>query len=195
MNTRKKEILEAVLDTLYSADADRKLTVAAIAERLGIAKSTLYDYFPTKDDMVQAALEMMIEEDTARILALDELASLPFQDAFTGYLRRAIAFAKKNPTVQNMHCGSDFAALPLAAKQSILDKAETAFEKNREALREYLVKGEEEGILGVVDEQRRAMVEATVLGILISHTLPSYPLTVEASIDLLYEDLKTLCQP
>lgn len=54
--TRQEQIIEAALE-LVSAEGVNALSIAGIAERVGIVPSALYRHFESKDDVLDALLE------------------------------------------------------------------------------------------------------------------------------------------
>jgi len=70
---RKQELLDAV-EKLYLKQPDRMPNVAEVADKAGLAKGTLYLYFPTKEDML---LELHQRHVTHFFTALMKLLSGP----------------------------------------------------------------------------------------------------------------------
>jgi AcrR family transcriptional regulator len=62
---KTREILDAAVATLLAHGYDG-LSVAALARDLGIANNAVYWYFPSKDDLVVAAVERMLADIVAR---------------------------------------------------------------------------------------------------------------------------------
>jgi len=55
---RQEQIIEAALE-LIAADGVNALSIAGIAERVGIVPSALYRHFKSKDDVLDAVLELL----------------------------------------------------------------------------------------------------------------------------------------
>ncbi len=57
---KEKDILQATIKMLKQGVLPNELKVADIAEKAGIGKGTIYEYFSTKEDIIKSALEYMI---------------------------------------------------------------------------------------------------------------------------------------
>lgn len=57
---KEKDILQATIQMLRQGILPSELKVADIAEKAGIGKGTIYEYFSTKEDIIKSALEYMI---------------------------------------------------------------------------------------------------------------------------------------
>ena len=68
---RRAEIVAAVRELCAETSVDR-LSIAAVTERVGVARSLFYHYFPDKESAVEAALDQVIEESLARIRAWND---------------------------------------------------------------------------------------------------------------------------
>lgn len=58
---RRADILKAACDDFCESSFDRS-RMENIARRAGIGKSTIYEYFPSKTDLLQAVVEWVIEQ-------------------------------------------------------------------------------------------------------------------------------------
>jgi AcrR family transcriptional regulator len=79
---RRQEILDAV-EALYLKHPDRMPSVAEVATKAGVAKGTVYLYFPSKEEMLLALHELHVERFFAQLgKKLREPGPLDFDDIF-----------------------------------------------------------------------------------------------------------------
>jgi AcrR family transcriptional regulator len=79
---RRQEILGAV-EALYLKHPDRMPSVAEVAEKAGVAKGTVYLYFPSKEEMLLALHELHVARFFAQLgKKLREPGPLGFDDIF-----------------------------------------------------------------------------------------------------------------
>ena len=79
---RSQEILDAV-EALYLAHPDRMPSVAEVAAKAGLAKGTVYLYFPSKEEMLLALHERHVEGFFVELgKKLREPGPLDFDDIF-----------------------------------------------------------------------------------------------------------------
>ena len=79
---RRQEILDAV-EGLYLRHPDRMPSVAEVAEKAGVAKGTVYLYFPSKEEMLLALHELHVQRFFQALgKKLREPGPLTFDDIF-----------------------------------------------------------------------------------------------------------------
>lgn len=66
---RREEIIAAARELFQSKDYE-KTTMRDVMEKLGIAKGTIYHYFSSKEELLEAVVEHIVEEDIAYKQAL-----------------------------------------------------------------------------------------------------------------------------
>jgi AcrR family transcriptional regulator len=64
---KRNEIVRIAADLFEKHGYDR-CSMAALSERLGGSKATLYGYFPSKEDLLRAVLDFQVATDADRIL-------------------------------------------------------------------------------------------------------------------------------
>ena len=64
---KRKEIVQAAAELFEKLGYDR-CSMAALSERLGGSKATLYGYFPSKEELLRAVLDFQVATDADRIM-------------------------------------------------------------------------------------------------------------------------------
>ncbi len=72
---RREEAILAVAQALFAARGFEKVTLEEVAERVGVAKGTIYLHFASKDDLLMAILT---KKQSELVAMLDEVANEPF---------------------------------------------------------------------------------------------------------------------
>lgn len=62
---RKKEIIQAARELFQTKEYD-KMTMRDLMDKLNIAKGTIYHYFSSKEDLLEAVVEGLIDEELKR---------------------------------------------------------------------------------------------------------------------------------
>ncbi len=75
MKTTKDKILDSVISFIKEEPTLKQVTMSQIAERAGIGKSTVYDYFDTKDTMVEETYMYLLEKYQDLLLQDIEMTS------------------------------------------------------------------------------------------------------------------------
>lgn len=108
MKVRQREAAsEAIIDAAEEIAAERGLentSIAAIAERAGVATGTLYNYFPDRDALLASWFALRRKEMIPRIeAAAKEHAHLPFEQWLRAYLSDLFAvFEEKRQFIRVM---------------------------------------------------------------------------------------------
>ena len=64
--TRRADILKAACEDFCESGYDRA-RMENIARRAGIGKSTIYEYFPSKTDLLEAVVDWVLEQACAEL--------------------------------------------------------------------------------------------------------------------------------
>ena len=90
-------ILQAAIQVLI-ADGKERLTTTRVAERAGVSVGTLYQYFPNKSALLQAALRQHMEEVGGAVERVcSELAGRPLAEMTTALIQAYFAAKMRNP--------------------------------------------------------------------------------------------------
>jgi len=97
---RKREILDAAHELFRTAGYDNT-TMQALMEKLQVAKGTIYHYFSSKEDLLEAVVEDLIDEDLQRKQKLVETTSFIALDALAKMraLQQSALLAEENEEI------------------------------------------------------------------------------------------------
>jgi AcrR family transcriptional regulator len=96
---------EVILDAVEEVALERGLdgaSIAAIADRAGVAVGTLYNYFPDRDAMISALFQARRSELAPRVVAAAKDAeAMPFEQRLRSYVRAVFAaFEARRPFIR-----------------------------------------------------------------------------------------------
>lgn len=193
MEGKRERILETVLSFLSHSDREDSLTISNVAKALDMGKSTIYEYFNSKDAMIQSAFELMLEKNREAILNDDELENLTFKKAFTNHINRILDLAQNNVFIKDFSHHPDILKLPEETKQAMFQSIHEHNVYLEEALDKIFKKGALEGVLDKgIDNARFRTVEAMIFGFLIAMNTPFSRWDKETQLEDLYKALVTL---
>ena len=105
---RRREILKAATEE-FSRCGFEGTRIDAVAKRAGIGKSTVYEYYPSKEELLYAVCTMVIAEIIERMREVLD-APLPLKDLLVRYFRcmcdlhrqfcTAVPMLSENPAVK-----------------------------------------------------------------------------------------------
>ncbi|MGA8937564.1 MAG: TetR/AcrR family transcriptional regulator [Acidobacteriaceae bacterium] len=131
-------ILQATLQVLVSVGKER-LTTTRVAQRAGVSVGTLYQYYPNKSSLLQAALRLHMDQVAA---ALDQVCTqyqnqplLIMADALLhAYLNAKMQHVKASASLYSVSSDIDGAAIAKAASARGLRAVTTLFTSAPEPL-------------------------------------------------------------
>jgi len=193
VNPKREAILQAVLTCLLGGDGEEKLTIANVAKRLDIGKSTVYEYFENKEELVKGALELAFERNAPVFADEAEWKELSFRDAFFRFVGALIDSTLDNQKLETLTHHPEVAVLSRETKRALKRKMRRMVEDIRRRLAEILAKGVEEAELaGDISPTRQETIEMLVFGVVMSFGDPVRKRDRQAALDDLYESVKLL---
>jgi AcrR family transcriptional regulator len=122
---KRSAILAAALE-LFGERGFHGTAVPAVAERAGVGAGTIYRYFKSKEDLVNAIFRHWKEQIATQVLAVVDL-SLPPREQFHRLWQRFFAFAAEHPRafafLELHHHGSYLDAESRAIEERVVDMA------------------------------------------------------------------------
>lgn len=151
-----------ILDAAFHAVADfglSRLTMEDVGSRAGLARQTLYRYFPTKDDLLLALVlreeERFLDGVRSAFAANPELDEA-IEDAVTFVLR----YARRHPLLDRLLETDSELLLPYLTTRAgpVVTRAREVLE---ELLREKIGKGDPQDIVAAADMAVRLLISYT----------------------------------
>lgn len=105
---RKEQIAQATLEVI-AAKGLAKVSVAAVAKRVGVVPSALYRHFKGKDEVLDAAMEMILGRLLENVDAVRAERGTPL-DHLKRLLERHIRMIRKNRGIPQILLSQDFYA-------------------------------------------------------------------------------------
>ena len=116
--TRREQIAEAAL-SLVADQGLRRLSVAAVARRVGLVPSGIYRHFKSKDEIVAAVLDRLEQRLLANVQAARQENADPL-DCLKDVLARHIRFIREGRAIPRIIFSDDVHAGNPARRQRVL---------------------------------------------------------------------------
>lgn len=162
--------------------------MSELADCVNIGKSTLYEYFSNKDEIVKAALMKYVQVSIDSVDISDEIDGLSFEQAFKKQLKLLLTVATESRTVLEALSPGFVQKLPDSMKEDM----KLMVEKTRQMLlarfTSYFIKGMEEGIIPPENDVQKAfVVTSLVIGSIVTFSEPSSSFEIESSVNSIYD--------
>lgn len=99
--SRREEILDALIDIFRSEGVGADFTISQLAARVDIGKSTIYEYFKTKEDIMSSALCRVFDESINAIFTRKIDESKSFEETYKEELLYLFSVAKDSQFLFN----------------------------------------------------------------------------------------------
>ena len=191
--SRKNEILTTVKDLMLREGIDSTFTMSSLAGRLDIGKSTIYEYFQNKDEILKEAFLMIVEEYVEEILKFDDLDLYTFEDAIKLQLRKLMSKAYLSRMTIETFTSEHIHQLPPMYKDELQAKMEEIKGKMAERFIYLFKKAVDEGIANREKlEENEAMVGSLVVGAIFKYIDEAEHIELDPFVDKLYQTLLLL---
>ncbi|NVK63001.1 MAG: TetR/AcrR family transcriptional regulator [Flavobacteriales bacterium] len=91
---RREHILQSALK-VFAEDGYHNASISKVSKEAGISKGLMYNYFESKEELLQTLIGNYLDEENAKVVAL---LKQPFTDeVFADLIRLSVEVLKKNP--------------------------------------------------------------------------------------------------
>lgn len=191
--SRKLEILEAVISKFEEEGFATDLTISDIASRVDIGKSTIYEYFKTKDDMCKEAIFLIIQRSIDGIILIENIDKMSFEQAFKAQLKNIyIASAKGRMTMQILSRNLS-TKLPPEFEQELKIKMEDVAKFLERRFVDILRKGIEEEIITLntsIDSE--IVFSSMIVGSLMRYSGKYFDIPVDDYVNIIFDHIVKL---
>lgn len=190
---RKEEILTTVKEMMVHEGIDSSFTMSSLAKKLDIGKSTIYEYFQNKDELLKEAFLMIIEEYVEEILFFEDIDAYSFEEAMKIQLRKLMSKASLSRMTLETFTKEHIHHLPPMYKDELEEKMLDIKEKMAKRFIYLFQKAINEGI-GQQDklEENQDIVGSLVMGAIFKYIDEAKSIDLDSFIDKLMKTLMML---
>lgn len=106
---------------LFAENGPDAVTPAAVAKASGLARSSVYQYFPTSGELVAAAVEELFARSIAHVNAAVRAPQADCATRLTAYLEALVEVAQEGHVTQAAHFATAASGLPEPCRQRLND--------------------------------------------------------------------------
>ncbi|MCF7925538.1 MAG: TetR/AcrR family transcriptional regulator [Candidatus Izimaplasma sp.] len=189
---RRQEIIDALLAMIKEGGLNVNFTMSELAEVVDIGKSTIYEYFSTKEDIVQAALSELFDKTLQAIYDAPFDDTLPFEVLFKKELQFMFELNDQKSYIMRYIQVEYEHTFPKFIEPQMIEnmhKVRTFYEKR---FTQIIQKGIEEAVIPEqLNDKTIFMIQSVVAGSIIRYTSVDieHHLSLEDTIDAIYDAL------
>ncbi|MFA7689355.1 MAG: TetR/AcrR family transcriptional regulator, partial [Bacilli bacterium] len=102
MLNKRELIFQAVIDIVKKEGLHSGITVSSIADKAGIGKGTIYEYFISKDEVIGESLRYFIKDKMENVIDLNSYELLSFEKALKKYIGDVLTFLTKDEFIYQL---------------------------------------------------------------------------------------------
>ncbi len=180
---RRDEILDALIDIFRNKGISSDFTMSQLAAKVNIGKSTIYEYFKTKDEVVQLAITRVIEQAVDNVYSRDIDEHDSFEEMYRSELRFLFNIAVNSRFLLNVIQPSFKTLLPESCREGIVIKIRKVSRHYEQRFATIFQKGIEDGIIS----KENILVNSLLVSSLVSGSimrLANFNAESHASVDV-----------
>lgn len=144
---RKDEILDALIDIFRTKGVGSDFTISELAKKVNIGKSTIYEYFSTKDDIMKESIYRVIETSVSSVFEKQNIKHDSFEIAFKEEMKFIIGLALNSKFLFAFITPEFKQQLPEHMRADIMERMQSVANHYEKTFRDIFLKGVEEGVL------------------------------------------------
>ncbi len=178
--SRKDQIIEEVIKIFHKDGFSMDLTMTVLAKNVDIGKSTIYEYFKSKDEIIKSALLKMSENSIDRILNIEDIETMKFEEAFKAQTIMLYLIADESRMIFEVFTNDFKSQLPQAIQEELMIKTHEFKNLIEQRFIMIMLKGITEGHISM----NRDILEINIISGLIIGSMLRYSDT-DIDLDLL----------
>lgn len=188
--SRKDEILEIIIKKFQDEGFSMDITMSKLAEQVNIGKSTIYEYFKTKDDIFKEAIFKMIDNHVDATMNIGDIESMSFEEAFLVQCRSLLFMARQSRMVMEVFTKNFVHRMPDTMAQAMKEKMENIRELISRRFEAIFEKGVAEGVVQETQDPVQIEMAAGILvGCIVRYSDPSTSIDLDRYTQAIYESI------
>ena len=144
--SKRNEILNAVIQKSNCCISPNELTISSVAKAAGVGKSTVYEYFPSKEEMLAEALVYFIDESISSIAGI--AGDYTFYGGFCAVTQKMLeTFQNNHSFFQLVFISGMTEEYAQALSGRLSEKCEELTRRMLTLLRQLIALGKAEGVI------------------------------------------------
>lgn len=187
MQTTKDKILSAVISYIKEGLTDQ-ISLAKIASDAEIGKSTVYEYFKSKEEMIEETYRYLLSRYES--ILLEDVSNMTFKGAFIEQLERNLIVMEDAATIMDMlmnHHADQFYKFGKSLEPRVVD-LQQQIQKRFEAI---LRMGVSEGVIAprIPKPYDRYVIQAIMTGLMFQYVNHKMEIDRNQLLELIYQEV------
>ena len=161
--SRREQIIDAALEVFTTKGFAADFTMSSLAKTLDIGKSTIYEYFENKDDIIKEAIMRYLDDRFDYVQKLFYVEAPSFEEAFKKQLTTLLQVANESRSLIETLSPGFFKKLPQHVQAEVREKMDKARESMQMGFISIFRRAAEEGLISLDIPPSRSMVVTSMV--------------------------------
>ena len=186
--SRKDEILEAVISKFQDEGFSTDLTISQIAHKVDIGKSTIYEYFKTKDDVFKEALLKISKESIEEVLNIENIEDLNFEEAFKAQFSKILEVSYNSKVAYQLFSKDFIHRMPSSIREELIAQMEETRVIIEKRFILIFIKGVGEKLINIeANPTSNIVFSSLIVGAIIRYSNSGIDVELDDFVDRIYE--------
>lgn len=187
---RREQIIDVVISKFIEEGFSTDFTITEIAKRVDIGKSTVYEYFKSKDDILKDALLKISDNNTDRIINIENIENMKFEEAFKTQIRILFEIASESRMMFEVFSKDFKNQLPPAIQGELMQRMHEVKDLIEQRFFLIMIKGVTEEFFEINQDPIHVNVIAgLVVGSMLRYSDSETNLDLNKFVDVVYESV------
>lgn len=185
--SRKDQILDVLIKRFNTSGFTSDFTMSELAECANIGKSTIYEYFSNKDEILKAAVFKFMDGSIDRVRISDDITKLSFEEGFKTQLKALLEVATESRHLLETLTPGFAMKLPESMKEDMKSKIEDVRALMQKRFGEFFVQGINEGVIKFANPNKVFVVTSLVIGSIMAYSDTQNRFGLEEAVEEVYQ--------
>lgn len=190
--SRKQEVVNVLLEKIKDGGLNVDFTISELAKAVDIGKSTIYEYFDTKEAIIDEAFKQIIDQTVESLLSYELNENSTFEESLKGMLRTLFELGMNHSYLMRFIQIEYQEKTPAMIKPAMLKQIQKLRDHYEKQFTEIMMLGVTEGILVIDYDMKKAfMIQAIVAGGIMRflNCNVDNQITAEEAIEAMYDSI------
>ena len=188
--SRRDQIIQAVITKFKENNISASISLTSIAQEVNIGKSTIYEYFSSKEDLFKAALFTFLEETVEKVTLDEDISEYTFEEVFKKQMKQLLEAASQTRLIIESLQPRFISQFSDESRDEMKLTMEGIRDKIRARFIVFFEKGINEGIVTPsIDITDGYIVTSLVVGTIITYTDPNMTIEIDIIVNKLYDSI------
>lgn len=188
MSQTKDKIIHVLVDHIKQGNNLNDISLAQIAHAADIGKSTVYEYFKNKEDMISSTYAYLLSQ--YQNILLEDIPMVDFKTAFTAQIKRILVVMSDAKSIMDAIMNIQLEGIP-SLKIEHQRLMETIQEQMNLRFTEIMQLGVKSGEINLnqITPYTKHIIQALISGLLLQYVKKEMDLSDEGICELIYEQV------